>query len=141
MARTSLLVAAIAVGCYVLVHLIVTTEPERVEAEVERLLGLARRGGEDAAEEILDAFAEDYSGSFELDWIQKQVRNYVGRNRFKSVTVGSFSAVWKGDDILIPRLTVTLEVEGWKAVLFLAVTCAERDGEWKIVHVTRLRWG
>ena len=141
MARTSLLVAAIAVSCYVLVNVLVTTDRERVENEIERLVELARKGGEDAADELMAAFADDYRGSIDLEWIRRQVQNYVGRKKLRSVEIGSVKTVWKDDEILIPLLKVTLGFDGMKGMMLLTVTCAERDGKWKIVRVTRAKFG
>ncbi len=135
------MVTAIAVSCWVLWHVIVTTDRERVENEVERLVELARKGGQDAADEIMAAFADDYRGSVDLEWIRRQVQNYVGRKRLRSVEIGSIKTIWKDDEIVIPLLRVTLGFDGLKGMMLLSVTCAERDGEWKIVHVTRTRWG
>lgn len=141
MVRTGLLITAIAVACYVLIHLIVTTDRERVEAEVERLLELARSGGEDAADEILAAFADDYRGTIPLKRIAAFVRDYVGASRIVKLTTGSYKTFWDGDEIRIPILALYITAKGWEAKTLLTVVCAERDGEWKIVEFSRLRWG
>ena len=141
MARTGLLITAIALACYVLIHLLVTTDRERVEAEVERLLELARSGGEEAADEILAAFADDYRGTIPLKRITAYVRNYVGASKIVKLATGSYKTMWDGDEIRIPILALYITTEGWETKSVLTVVCAERDGKWKIIEFSRPRWG
>jgi hypothetical protein len=138
--RTVLGVVLLAIGAWVAINALVTTEPERVEAEVERLLDLAREGGEGAADEILGALAEDYHGDYPRERIESYLDSYVGQARIRRLTTGNYKAVWKSDEIIVPILRIDAEThDGRAARTILRVTFAERDGEWKVVNVGRWR--
>jgi len=134
---------ALAVGAYLLVNWFVTSDRERVEAEVERLVSLARRGGEGAASEILDALAEDYRGSrpFGRDDIAAYLRRYVAQGKIRELSTGGFKTLWDGEEILVPILRIDAAVSGAAYTLILTVRFAERDGAWKVVDITRWRMG
>ena len=38
-------------------------------------------------------------------------------------------------------LMISADVGGWKTKMLLTLTWAERNGEWRIVHLTRTKWG
>lgn len=139
--RTVLAFFLLAVGAYVLINLLVTTEPERVEAQVERLVELARTGGDDAVDEILLAFADDYRGEdyFSLPRIEGYLRQYVGHRRIRSLETGGYTALWKDDEILVPILALYAKTDSVELRPVLRVTFASRDGEWKIVNVANMR--
>lgn len=141
MVRNALLVVAFCVGAYFLVNAIVTTDRDLVRQDVERLVEVARRGGDDAVEEILASLAEDYrgSGSFTRASIERQLRNYVGGNRIRSLSTGAIKVVWVGDELKIPLLAIHAGTESLSGSLFLTITYGEREGGWKIVSVTRWR--
>lgn len=137
--RTLLVGVTIVVGAYVLFNLLVTTDLERVEDEVERALDHARRGGEDAAEAVLSILADDYDGEYPRSSIERYVRRYVGEKRVRELGTGDYKAVWKGDEIVIPILRLDVETDQGPGRAILRVTFAERDGAWKVVNVGRWR--
>lgn len=139
--RTSLLVVAIALGLYVIVNLLVTTELERVEAEMERLLELARKGGEEAAAEILDVLAEDYDGEVPRRRLENYLKVYVVDRKVEKLSTGSYKTIWKGSDILIPLLAIYATVDGYEARFVLTVTWSERADGWKVTRISRASWG
>jgi len=134
---------ALAIGAYLLINWFVTTDRERVEAEVGRLVALARQGGEDAAAEILDALAEDYRGRrpFDREDIAAYLRRYVAPRRVRKLSTGDFTTLWKGDEILVPILRIDAATENAGYTLILTVRFANRDGAWKVVDITRWRIG
>jgi hypothetical protein len=139
--RTGLIV----LGCIVAVAIIATqlfpSDRKRVEEKVEQLAELARRGGPEAAEEILDALADDYRGSVSRKEVDRYVRRYIGGGKVRSLTLGNFKTLWKGDEILVPILAVRADVGGYAARLVLTVTFGNRDGVWRITSISRTRFG
>jgi len=134
---------ALAIGAYLLVNWFVTTDRERVEAEVERLVSLARRGGEEAASEISDALAEDYRGSrpFSREDIAASLRRYVAPGKLRELSTSDFKTLWDGEEILVPILRIDAATGSAGYTLILTVRFAERDGAWKVVDITRWRFG
>jgi len=141
--RTLLIVSALALASFLLIQAIVTTDRERVEAEIERLADLARKGGPEAAAGIRAAFADDYRGSDSLSLreIERQLERWVAPAKLRKVTLGSPSPTAdESGGIIVPLLRVTVETDGGVlGTLLLTVTWGERDGAWKIVDITR--WG
>jgi hypothetical protein len=130
---------ALVIAGYVVINLLVTTDLERVESEVEQAVVRAREGGDDAAEAILDLLAEDYDGEYPRRSIENYVRRYVGEKRVRELTTGDYKAVWKGDEIVIPILRLDVKTDRFFGRAILRVTFAERDGAWKVVNVGRWR--
>jgi len=137
--RTLLAGTAIVIAGYVVFNLLVTTDLERVENDVERALEHARQGGDDAAEAVLSILADDYDGEYPRRSIESYVRRYVGQKRVREVTTGGYKAIWKGEEIVIPILRLDVKTDHGLARAILRVTFAERDGEWKVVNVGRWR--
>jgi hypothetical protein len=130
---------AIVIAGYALFNLLVTTDLERVEAEVERALQHAREGGDEAAEAVLEILADDYDGEYPRRSIETYVRRYVGEKRVRELTTGDYKAIWKGEEIVIPILRLDVETDRGPARAILRVTFAPRDGTWKVVNVGRWR--
>ncbi|MHC4133776.1 MAG: hypothetical protein ACYTDU_21440 [Planctomycetota bacterium] len=137
--RTLLVGLAIVIAGYALYNLLVTTDLERVEDEVERALAHAREGGDEAAEAVLDILADDYDGEYPRRSIEIHVRRFVGEKRVRKLTTGDYKAVWKGDEIVIPILRLDVETDRGPLRAILRVTFAPRDGAWKVVNVGRWR--
>ena len=129
----------VAIGLYVAVDAIWTTDTERVELEVERLIDLAREGGPGAAEEILAALADDYDGAspFTRESIARNLEAYVATSRVRNLKSGSYTAVWKGDDILVPLLVLEADAGDRSGTLYLTIVFGQRDGRWKVVDISR----
>ena len=140
--RIAVVIVLVAIGIYVAVNAIITTEPERVEAEVERLLEVARRGGDEAVEEILLAFADDYrgEGTFSMTRIESGLRQWVAKGRITKLTTGNYQALWIGEEIIVPILSIQATTRHGAFNPILRVTFAPRDGEWRIVNVGRVRF-
>ena len=144
MVRNLLAFAAIAVAAVVLINVVHTSDRERVEEEMLRLFDIARGGGEDAVREVLDAFAEDYRGTgyYSLKSIERNLRRVlVPAGRLEELSHGSIDAVVKGNEIVVPTVSIKANLGGEPMRVILAVTWAERDGEWKIVDVRRWKFG
>ena len=137
--RTLLVGTAIVIAGYVLFNLLVTTDLERVEDNVERALEHAREGGDDAAEAVLNILADDYDGEVPRRSIESYVRRYVGEKRVRELSTGGYKAIWKGEEIVIPILRIDVRTDHWLGRAILRVTFAERDGAWKVVNVGRWR--
>jgi len=130
---------AIVIGGYALWNLLVTTDLERVEDDVERALAHAREGGDDAAEAVLDILADDYDGEYPRRSIENHVRRLVGEKRVRKLSTGDYKALWKGDEIVIPILRMDVETDRGSYSAILRVTFALRDDAWKVVNVGRWR--
>jgi hypothetical protein len=141
--RTAGVIIVVSIAAYVAINALVTTEPERVEAEVERLLGLAREGGEGAVEGILGALAEDYrgSGSFDRARIEFYLKDYLGKGRIKSISTGDYKALWVDEEIVVPILRIIASTDRGETSVILRVTFGKRDGTWKIVDVSQWSFG
>lgn len=127
----------LAVGIWLAIDSLVTTDAERVEDEVARLVDLARQGGEDAAAGILAALAEDYrgSGAYSRERIAGYVQQHVALERAEEITTGKYIAVPAGDAILVPLLRLDVRTRRFQGTALLRVTFAERDGRFRIVNV------
>jgi len=141
--RAFLIFLVVVVGVWVLVNSLFTSDLERVEQNIERLVMRALEGGEDAAAEIMDAFAEDYRGTgmFELDRIERRLQRWVVPGKVNSLQTGDFKAVWAGSEIKVPIVALYADLDGWDVRMIISVTCARRGDTWKIVNVTRISWG
>lgn len=139
MLRIGLLVLACVVAVAVIATQLFPSDRKRVEQEVERLADLARTGGPDAVEAILDILADDYRGSIPRKDIETYIRRRLEESGIGSLSLGNFKTMWKGDEILIPILAV--RAEGWPMPLLLTVTFADREGRWKVTSCSRTRWG
>jgi hypothetical protein len=134
--RHALVALLLAVGLYVAIDALIETDAERVEAEVERLVEVARKGGDEAIAGILDAIADDYRGSglYERERVVGYVRHYLAEPP-EELTTGKVVALDKGDEILIPLLTIHARTRRLGGSKPLRVTFAERDGRFKLVNV------
>lgn len=137
--RTLLVGLAILIAGYALFNLLVTTDRERVEAEVEWAVQQAREGGEEAAEALLEMLADDYEGELSRRSIEIYVRRFVGQKRIRELTTGDYKAIWKGEEIVIPILRLDAETDSGPLRTILRVTFAPRDGTWKVVNAGRWR--
>jgi len=139
--RASLIATVLALVAWLLVNLLVTTDLDRVENELVRLVEVARKGGPDAAADILAAFAEDYrgDGAYARDNVERALQRYVATSRVERLDVNNFKTVWAGEEIVVPLLLVTGAAAGFDVRLAVAVTWGERDGSWKIVDITRFQ--
>jgi hypothetical protein len=138
-ARTAALGLVLVVAAWLMVQAIVTTDREAVEEEIARLVALARSGGEEGVAGILGALAPDYRGShpFTRESIEANLRHYLGR--LQSLSTGDPSPIAKGEEILVPILSIRAEVDGAAHRMLLSVTF--RDGAWRIVSISRAELG
>jgi len=123
-------------------QILFSDDRDAVEDEMERLFELARAGGEDAVEEILEGFADDYrgSGNFALSRIERALRGaVVPAGSLTKLEHGAFDAIVTGQEIEIPIVSVSAESGGRTIRIVLRFVWARRDGTWKIVDVTRWR--
>jgi hypothetical protein len=138
--RIVVVVILSAIAVWLAIDALITTDAERVEMEVERLLELARQGGEDAAREILDAVAEDYRGAYSRESIGRYLRMCLVDDRPEEITTGSPAYIPKGGEVLIPLLRVDVRTKkGFQATAILRVTFAKRNGRFRIVSVENWR--
>lgn len=131
-----------AIGIWLAIDALITTDAERVEAEVARLVELAREGGDDAAKEILGAIADDYRGDglFARARIEDYVRRLVAEGQAEEIWTGRYDAIPKGDGtILVPLLRIHVRTKDAEGDAILKVTFAERDGRFRVVNVEH--WG
>ena len=143
-ARTVIGLVGIALLAFLAVNLLFSDDRDRVEDEMERLIEVAERGGEEAVAEILDALADDYRGSgwFARKSLERRLRAVlIPPGRLTELRHGDFDPVVKGDEIVIPLVSLRARIEGNSQQVFLAVTFAFRDDVWKIVNVTRWQMG
>jgi len=126
-----------AIGVWLLVDALITTDAERVEAEVERLLDVARKGGDAAAIEIRAAIADDYRGSgyYSRERIEEYIRRYVAGEVPEELWTGDYVAVPKGDEIVIPILRLHVRTKRIEGDTILRVTFAKRGDRFRIVSV------
>jgi hypothetical protein len=142
--RNALLGIGFIVAAVVAINLLYTSDRERVEEETLRLFELAREGGEDAANEILDAFADDYRGQglFSKRSIERRLRlALVPAGTATDIKHGGFDTLVKDDEIVIPLIHVQATVGGGPARVFLIITWGSRGGRWKIVDISQWRAG
>lgn len=132
----SLLAAALWIGW----NLFHTSDRERVEALVERLLRRAAEGGEEASEEILSALAPDYRGTtLPRAGIESILRGYVTPRRVASLDSGAIHPAVKEDEIVVP-LRLTAQVGRDPVTLLLTIHFSEDgEGNWRVSDVTRWR--
>jgi hypothetical protein len=129
----------LAIGLWLAIDALITTDAERVEMEVERLLGLARQGGEDAVAGILDAIADDYRGVYSRETIERYLRMCLVDDRPEEITTGSPVYVPKGGEILIPLLRVDVRTERFQGTAILRVAVARRGDRFRIVSAENWR--
>lgn len=143
MARTVLAGLVLAVAAWLAIQALVTTDLESVEEEIARLVALANAGGEDAVAGILAALAPDYRGSspFARSSVERHLRRYLGASKSRDIKTGDPSPIWKGDEIVVPLLSIRATVDGSTRTVILMVTFAQRNGTWKVVDVSRAQWG
>ena len=130
------------VACIVVVFfidLLTVSDREQVEQDVERLLDLAREGGDEAVDEILAALARDYRGAVSRKTLEKNLRRYVGKGQITSLVTGGYKTIWDGEEIHVPILRITVKTAGFTQTVLLSVTYARRDGAWKVVDISRWR--
>ncbi len=130
------------VACIVVVFfidLLTVSDREQVEQDVERLLDLAREGGDEAVDEILAALAPDYRGALPRESIERYLRRYVGKKQITSLVAGNYKTIWAGDEIHVPLLRITAKTAGFTQTLLLTVSYARRDGVWKVVDISQWR--
>ena len=139
--RTAVAAVLLLVGVWLAIDALIVTDLERVEAEVERLVELARHGGADAAQEILAALADDYRGDgfYARERIADYVRRFVAEDRAEEISTGGYVAVPKGDEVIVPILRVDVRTKRTEATAVLRVTFAKRDGRFRIVNVEQWR--
>ncbi len=142
--RTLLAALAVAVAAWLLVDALVTSDREEVERLVGRLVAAARRGGDAAVDEILAALADDYRGEgpFARDAMERRLRAHLGGDaRLAELSTGDYRALWKGDEMFVPILSVRAAAQGSPQRFVLSLWFAERDGAWRITDITRVQWG
>jgi len=142
--RTLLAALTVAVAAYLFIDAIVTSDREEVESLVGRLVDAARRGGDEAVDQILAALADDYRGEgpFARDAMERRLRTHLGGNaRLSELSTGDYRAIWKGDEMFVPILSIEATAQGSVQRVVLSLWFAERDGEWKIADITRVQWG
>ena len=128
------------VACIVVVFfidLLTVSDREQVEQDVERLLDLAREGGDEAVDEILAALARDYRGAVSRKTLEANLRRYVGKGQITSLVTGGYKTIWAGEEIHVPLLRITVKTDGFTQTVLLSVTYARRDGAWKVVDISR----
>jgi hypothetical protein len=128
-----------AIAVWLAIDALITTDAERVEVEVERLLVLARQGGEDAVAGILDAIADDYRGAYNKETIERYLRMCLVDDRPEEITTGSPAYIPKGGEILIPLLRVDVRMKNFQQTALLRVTFAKRGDRFRIVSVENWR--
>ncbi len=139
--RTALVALLLAIGIWLAIDALVTTDAERVEDEVARLLDLAREGGDHAAGEILAALADDYRGDgfFARARIEEYVRRHVIEERAEEIATGDYAALPIGGEIVVPILSIHVRTKRFEANPILRVAFAERGGRFRIVNVEQWR--
>jgi len=133
--RIAIIVILSAVALWIAVDALVTTDAERVEMEFDRLLALARKGGDEAYAEILDALADDYHGAYTRQTIERYLRMALVDAKPEEITTGSPAFVEKDGDILIPLLRIEARIKGEAYGTIVSVTFAKRGDRFKIVSV------
>jgi len=140
--RIVLVALLLAIGIYLAVDALFVSDTERVEAEVARLLDVARAGGEGAADEILAALADDYRGEgpFRRESVEQRVRGYLAGGPPEEILSGGYEALWIGDEIVIPILSLRVKWKGtWTQLPILRVHFAERDGRFRVTNISQWR--
>jgi hypothetical protein len=139
--RVAVVALLLVIGAWLAIDAFVVTDLERVEAEVVRLVDLARAGGPEAADEILAALADDYRGDgpYARERVAAYVRQYVAEPRIEELSAGTPQPIWKDDEIVIPLLRLRVRARDLEGNLLLRVTFAERDGRFRIVNAESWR--
>jgi len=133
--RIAIVVVLAAVAIWLAVDWLVTTDAERVEKEFDRLLTLARQGGDEGYAGILDALAEDYHGTYSRETIERYLRLALVDDKPEEITTGSPAFVAKGDQIVIPLLRIDVRAKRYQGTGILRVTFAKRGDRFRIVSV------
>lgn len=133
--RIALVAGLVAIALWFAIGALITTDAERVEAEVERLVEVARQGGEAAASELLAAFADDYRGSgfYARENVGRYLQRFLVEDRPEEISIGSFLVVPKGEEFMIPLMRVDARSRRDQGTTFVRLTFAKRDGRFKIV--------
>ena len=136
------ILVGIGVACLLVVscQLLFTSDRDLVESKMEELFDIARLGGEDAVERILDEFAEDYrgSGTFSRARVERQLRwALIPDGKSTEIKHGDFDPIVVGTEIEIPIVSVSAEVDGTPVRVILRVVWGPEDQDWKIVDITR----
>jgi len=103
---------------------------------------VARAGGEGAADEILAALADDYRGEgpFARENVERYVRGYLAGGPPEELLSGDYEALWIGDEIVVPILSLRAKRKGVMTQLpILRVHFAERDGRFRVTYVSQWR--
>lgn len=134
--RIALVGSLLVIGVWLAIDALITTDLERVEQEVLRLVEVARKGGEEAADEFLAAFADDYRGSglYARDNVARYVHRFLVDDRPEEISIGKPIAVPKGEEIMIPLLRVDARTRRDQGTAFVRLTFAKRDGRFRIVN-------
>lgn len=137
MRRTLLGTIAIGVAVWIGINLLYTSDREKVEEETERLLLLARRGGEEASEAILAALADSYRGTmYSREEVGGILAQWVSPARLASLDWGAVHATWKDGEFLVPlRITARTRLDA--GTILVTVLFAEEQGSFRVVDVTR----
>lgn len=135
MGRIAIVGILLAVGVWFAIDAFITTDVERVEMEIDRLLKLAREGGEESVAEILDAFAQDYRGVYRRDAIAGYLREYLVEDRAEEIALGTPLPVPKDDEIVVPLLRVDVRTKHGQLSTVVRVAFAKRDDRFRIVSV------
>ena len=143
MGRPVLIFLVVLVGVWALWNALITTDLDRVEQDVKRVVALALEGGEASADEILAAFADDYRGTgmFALDDIERRLKRWVVPGKVRSLQTGDFKVLSTGSEIEVPLLAIYADLDGWDVKMLIRLTYAQRRGDWKIVNISRINWG
>jgi hypothetical protein len=127
----------VVVGLWLAIHALITTDADRVEAEIERLVDVARKGGDAAAAEILAALADDYRGSgmYARERIERYLDAYVAQGPPEEVWTGDVFPIPVGDGILVPLVRVHVRTKRGEGDALLRVTFAKRGDRFRILNV------
>jgi hypothetical protein len=133
--RVVAVVVLSALAIWFVVDALTVSDAERVEMEMERLLDLARQGGEDAVAGIMDAIAEDYRGVYSRETIERYLRMGLADGPPEEVTTGSPAFLPKDGEIVIPILRVDVRTKGYQGRAVLKVSFAKRGDRFRVVSV------
>ena len=85
------------IGLWWAIGALIKTDLERVEDKMEHLLELARDGGGENADEIIEAFHSEYRGSrpFGQKFLTGRIRDAVGQGLVETLQTGGYKAIKK----------------------------------------------